>query len=111
MEVGKKVNCTVIHVDRKGYESQAVLDHSPWGEGILPFADIALAQNADIFIGSRLSTFSHLIANIVSYQALRKNFQQSSLYWFGWLNGWSSVPLYHNVEEGNIGTVPKCKSE
>jgi hypothetical protein len=56
-------------------------DHGDYGTGILPFADFLLLQKGDILLGSGISTFSMLIANIIGLHALKKGYNHSPVYW------------------------------
>jgi hypothetical protein len=59
------------------------IDHGVYGVGVLPFADMLLLQKGDVFIGSPVSTFSMLIANVVALHGLKKGFSATSIYWDG----------------------------
>jgi len=57
------------------------IDHGVYGVGVLPFADMLLLQKGDLFIGSPVSTFSMMIANVVALHGLKKGFSGTSIYW------------------------------
>lgn len=82
-----QINCTEYHIDRETpninqslQKEEEYLDHGPYGKGILPMADIILLQNGDVFLGSESSTFSFMIANVLSLHALKKGFNSSPIH-------------------------------
>lgn len=77
------IDCHPYFIDRSGFvNSVKFSDHGVFGNGILPFADAYLLQHGDFFIGTSVSSFSHMIASVVSFQALRKGISRSALWWY-----------------------------
>lgn len=57
------------------------IDHGLYGFGALPFADMLLLQKGDIFLGSPVSTFSMMIANVVALFGLKRGIDDTVVFW------------------------------
>ena len=79
----KELGC-VVHMANRA-ENPAVIDayaeHGPWALGILQVADIYLLGHGDYFIGTWESSYSILIANLVSASSLLKNSSGNPIFW------------------------------
>lgn len=95
-EFSNNIKCsayTVNHSEKYYNKSSLqVDDHGKFGEGILPFADLYLLRHGDYFIGSNYSTFSHMIANIVALQGLRKGLNNPLI----WVDIYGKINDYYS---------------
>lgn len=79
----KELGC-VVHMANRAVKPaviDAYAEHGPWALGILQVADIYLLGHGDYFIGSWESTYSILIANLVSASSFYKNTPGNPFFW------------------------------
>ena len=76
---GAEVGCDIISNNftstKSGYK-----EHGPFAEVNMVLSDIYSLSHADYFVGTKISSFSMIIANYVAFNALRKNITSPSLF-------------------------------
>ena len=96
----KELGCVPFVVNRstEWIQPGAYQENGLWALGFVQLADIYLLGHGDYFIGSRESTYSILIANLVSANALQKDNITNP---FLWLSGTTEVtPYFEKPDQG-----------
>ena len=97
----RELGCEPYTVDRTEESAQAdsTSEHGIWALGLVQLADMFLLGHGDFFIGTKESTYSILIANLVTASALQE--ERPISYPLYWLFGKEFTPYFFPEELGS----------